>query len=132
MRRRLRRRVEAAAALLAFPVAVVLTVVAISPQSSQASARVDTTPTVTVTGAEPIAVFAVADRLAGEGYDVLSAGASDNSFPGATVVVYYERRHLAAATRLRDLLGEGTIRREQVLAPSSTLTVILGKDPQRT
>lgn len=132
MTRRARRRVEGVAVLLAFPVAVGLTVLAIAPSSSGSAVTSFDGSVVRLVGADPIATYAVADRLSRAGYDVEGVSVSDNSLSAANLVVYYERERRGAAVRLRDLLGGGAIRLDHVLEPSSDLTVLLGKDPQRT
>jgi hypothetical protein len=141
MRRRVRRWVEAAAVLLAFPAAVGLTVIAItSPSASgsteapSASSSSSSSSSVAIDGDEPFPTFALADRLRASGYDVVSVDTADagNSLSAATVVVYYERNQQQAATAVRDLIGLGTTRRDQALEPDVDLTIILGKDFQRT
>ena len=135
MRQRARRWAEAAAVLLAFPLAVGLTVVAISsPADSRGAAtpRV-ATASVSITGHQPVPTYALADRLASIGFRVTSVDVSDgNSLSDETVVVYYERHEQAAAMSLRDLLGAGTVRRDEVIDPVTDLTIILGKDLQHT
>ena len=127
--------------LLAFPLAVALTVFAISapPAGSHSvvPAGAGAAASVTIVAAEPVAAYTLADRLAATGYDVVSvsvdsAGSAANSLSASTVVVYYERERQPAASRLRDLLGAGTIRRDQALQPGSDLIILLGKDLQRT
>jgi hypothetical protein len=134
--------VEAAAVLLAFPLAVALTVLAISPApaGSRAAASPTTTPAasaaarVAIVAPEPVAAYTLADRLVANGYEVTTVDTKPaaNSLSASTVVVYYERERQPAASRLRDLLGTGTIRRDQALQPGSDLIILLGKDLQRT
>jgi hypothetical protein len=135
MTRRARRRVEAVLALLAFPIAVATTIVVISSPVSSRPAPKPTAAvggTVQVSGGGALPAYGLADRLAAAGYEVVAVRPGDNSVGPETVVVYYERGDRAVAERLRDLLGTGTIRREQVLSPSSDLTILLGKDLQHT
>jgi hypothetical protein len=143
MRRRVRRWTEAAVVLLAFPVAVALTVVAISspassrPSSTASGAQASVAPlsaSVALAGAEPIATYALADRIAAAGYRVttVEADRDANSLSATTVVVYYERERRGAADGLVQLLRAGTTRRDQVFEPGVDLTIILGKDLQRT
>ena len=139
MTRRARRRVEAALVLLALPVAVAVTIAVIStpvaPAARASAAAVDrpvVRSRVVVQGGDPLPSYELADRLADAGYEVVSVDPAENSLGNATVVVYYERDHRAAAERLRNLLGVGTIEREQVLSPSSDLTILIGKDLQHT
>ena len=139
MTRRARRRVEAALVLLAFPVATALTVVAITSPAAGSHRRVEAAASypldgtqVTVRGGEPLAAFGLADTLGAEGYDVVSVVPDVNSFGATTEVVYYERADRPAAEQLRNLLGVGTIRREQLFSPRSDLTIRIGKDLQST
>ena len=143
MTRRARRRVEAALVLLAFPVATALTAVAVtSPAagshepigaaSSSLVAPADDPARVTVRGGDALSAFNLADTLDSEGYDVVAVGPDENSFGSTTEVVYYERADRLAAEQLRNLLGVGTIRREQVFSPGSDLTIHIGKDLQST
>lgn len=137
MTRRARRRVEAVLVLLAFPAATALTALAIT--SPGAGSRADPvvadvaeTPRVSLVGGDAIAAFGLADELGAEGYDIVAVGPDEKSLGGATQVVYYERADRRAAERLRNLLGVGTIHREQVFAPGSDLTILIGKDLQST
>lgn len=140
MTRRARRRVEAALVLLAFPVATGLTAVAITSPAAGSHDTVETaaattvgSPTrVSVRGGDAIAAFGLADALGASGYDVVAVGPDENSFGATTEVVYYERADRPAAERLRNLLGVGTIFREQVFSPGSDLTIRIGKDLQST
>ena len=77
-------------------------------------------------------MFSLADTLAADGYDVVSVVPDENTVGSDTEVVYYDRNDLAAAERLRNLLGVGTIRRDQVFSPSSDLTIHIGKDLKTT
>lgn len=140
MTRRSRRRVEAALVLLAFPVATALTALLIA--SPAAGSRVErrlppavtaaSSARVSLRGGEPIDTFGLADALGSRGYEVVAVQPYDNPLGGATEVVYYERSDRAAAEALRNLLGVGTIRREQVFSPGSDLTIHIGKDLNST
>jgi hypothetical protein len=128
---------EAGAVLFAFPLAVAMTVVAISAPARSRPAQpygeaATTSASVAISGADPVPTFALADRLAASGYDVVSVEASRNSLSASTVVVYYERDRQTSASRLRELLGVGTIRLDQVFQPGSDLMILLGKDLRRT
>ncbi|HEX7167922.1 MAG TPA: LytR C-terminal domain-containing protein [Acidimicrobiales bacterium] len=137
MTRRVRRRVEGALVLLAFPVAVALTVLAISAPAgsgpvAEAAAAADAPSVVAIRGGEAVKAYAIGDRLSALGYDVGAITPDDKSFGPDTVVVYYDRAHVAEAERLRNLLGVGTIRREPVFSPSSDMTIFIGKDLRHT
>lgn len=140
MTRRVRRRVEAALVLLAFPVATALTVVAITSPAAGSHGEVEAAASrsvvgdtrVAVQGGDALAAYGLADTLDASGYDVVAVGPDDNSFGATTEVVYYERADRPAAEQLRNLLGVGTIRREQVFSPGSDLTIHIGKDLQST
>lgn len=83
-----------------------------------------------VRGGEAFAAYEVADRLTASGGDVVavSPAAAGRSVEPMTSVVYYDRRSMAVATRVRDLLGRGTLRRQQVFQPEVDVTIVLGKD----
>ena len=139
MTRRARRRVEAALVLLVFPLATALTIVAITSPAAGSHDEVEAAAfpspagaQVTIRGGEALAAFGLADRLGASGYDVVSVGPDENSFGATTEVVYYERADRAAAEQLRNLLGVGTIHREQVFSSGSDLTIHIGKDLQST
>ena len=130
-----KRRFEAALALLAFPVAVGLTVLAITTPAA-GSRRAEpvgaAAARVSVLGGDAVPAFGLADRLVERGFDVVAVGPDENSVGSTTEVVYYERSHRDDAERLRDILGVGTIRREQVFSPSADLTILIGKDLHST
>lgn len=139
MTRRARRRVEAALVLLVFPLATALTVVAITSPAAGSHDEVEAAALpspagarVTIRGGDALAAFGLADRLGASGYDVVSVGPDEKSFGATTEVAYYERADRAAAEQLRNLLGMGTIRREQVFSSGSDLTIHIGKDLQST
>lgn len=140
MTRRSRRRVEAALVLLAFPIATALTALLVtSPAAGSRGARrpppaavAASSPRVSLRGGEPIDTFGLADELGARGYEVVAVDPHDNSVGAITEVVYYERADRAAAEELRNLLGMGTIRREQVFSPGSDLTIHIGKDLNST
>ena len=146
MTQRSRQRLEAALVLLAFPLAIGLTVLVISgaDQGVRASgsddrvARILPDPAleqrsrVAVVGGAALRAFGLADSLAAAGYEVVAVGPDENSLGSTTEVVYYQRADRSEAEKLRDILGVGTIRREQVFSPSSDMTIIIGKDLQST
>ena len=135
MTRGTRRRVEAVGILLAFPVAIGLTIVVlVSPGAGSAAvppprpAASGAAIAVAVAGGDPVPAYGLADVLEAKGYDVVAIAPGGISARGGTEVVYYERRHRSDAVRLRDLIGVGTIRREPVFSTSSDMTIFIGKD----
>ena len=76
--------------------------------------------------------FALADELAAQGYDIAAVSPHEKSVSDRTEVVYYVRERRADAAQLRNVLGVGTISREQVFSPSSDITIRIGKDLQST
>jgi hypothetical protein len=88
---------------------------------------------VAVQGGEPFVAYGVADRLASAGASLgaVSPAADARSVEPTTAIVYYDRRQLATATRIRSMLGRGTLRRQQVFQPEVDVTIVLGKDLSR-
>lgn len=85
---------------------------------------------VEVRGGEAFRAYELADRLEASGGRVVSVspGRDGGSAGPATTVVYYDRRTMDVALRVRDMLGEGTLRRQQVFQPVVDVTIVLGKD----
>ena len=131
-------RLEVVSALLVLPLAVALTVVSlVAPARSDAvDDRTTVPPTtgikVSLEGGDPVSSYGLADELSRRGFEVVAVGARRNSLGSRTTVVYYERALRGDAERLRDLLGVGTIRREQAFSPPTDLKVFIGKDLQST
>ena len=101
--------------------------------STGASTALPTGVRVEVRGGDPFIAYGVADRLSGAGASlgaVLPAASKEDVAP-ATTIVYYDRRSMAAAGRIRAMLGRGTLRRQQVFQPVVDVTIVLGKDLSR-
>lgn len=134
-------RLQAALALGALFAAVALTVVLVATPAASRTAHSARAPStgraagirVEVRGGEAFVAYAVADRLTGEGarLGTVAPAADANSVETLTTIVYYDRRQLDTAERIRDLLGRGTLRREQVFQPTVDVTIVLGKDLTR-
>ncbi len=134
-------RLQGVLALLSLVAAVLVTVVlVVSPASSTADggARVvpDALPDgvrVEVRGGEAWAAYGVADRLTGAGASLTAVvpAASRDAVDEATTIVYYDRRQLPTARRIRTMLGRGTLHRQQAFRPAMDVTIVLGKDLAR-
>lgn len=134
-------RAQGALAIAGLVAAVIVTVVLVAiPVSSppvQGSTRtafgLPTGVTVEIRGGDPFSAYGLADRLAGWGASLESVRPADdrNSLEEATMIVYYDRGQLAAAERVKELLGHGTLHRQQVFEPGVDVTIVLGKDLSR-
>jgi hypothetical protein len=118
------RRLQAMIAILVFPAAVVLTVIAIRlPADGRATRR----PPVELIGGPP----GLADRLSASGLTVELVPivpAARNSVAATTSIVYYHGADRAAAENVRDALGRGTIEYRPTLGTTHGITVVAGKD----
>ena len=138
------RRLQAALALAGLFGAVAVTATMVArpassrPTPNQASATTGLSehPRVEIRGGNPYFAFQLADRLAADGATLAAvqptaqgaAPAETAPAPADTAIVYYDRRHAGAAARIRNFLGRGTVRREQVFEPKADVTIVLGKD----
>ncbi len=137
------RRLQAALALggLVGAVAVTATMVAepassrSAPSHASPAAGLSEHPRVEIRGGNPYFAFQLADRLTADGATMAAvqptapdAASAGTAAPADTAIVYYDRRHASAAARIRNLLGRGTVRREQVFEPKADVTIVLGKD----
>jgi hypothetical protein len=88
---------------------------------------------VEVRGGDPFVAYGLADRLTGAGASLGAVRPAPDSadVEPSTMIVYYDRRQLAAATSIRSMLGGGTLRRQQVFEPLVDVTIVLGKDLSR-
>ena len=104
-----------------------------SGAASAATGGVVTGLRVEVQGGPPMAAHALADRLTAAGARVerVDPAASAPEIASSTVVVYYDRRSMPAAERVRSMLGSGTLQRRQVFQPEVDVTIVLGKDLPR-
>lgn len=139
---RLGRRLQGAAVIVALVASVVGTALLVStpgPRSRATSvAKADVAPPlpgtrVAIEGGNPFSTYELADRLAASGARIGSvAPATGGPTPSdETVIFYYERAQLETATRVRAMLGEGTLRRRQVFRPDVDVTIVLGEDRSR-
>lgn len=88
---------------------------------------------VEISGGDPFDAFELADRLTASGARVVTVAPTPEGRSGdaVTSVVYYDRRSMDVARRVRDMLGRGTLRRQQVFQPAVDVTIVLGKDSAR-
>jgi hypothetical protein len=132
-------RLQAALALAALVAAVLVTAVLVTvpatPDAKAPAPDVTIPPgvRVDVTGGDPFVAYALADRLAERGASLraVSPAADAKSVASSTSIVYYERRQVVTAEKIRQMLGQGTLRREQVFEPVVDVTIVLGKDLAR-
>lgn len=137
------RQLQGGLALAGLLAAVIGTVVLVaapasstSPTTPPSATAIDSLPfglRVEVRGGDPLVAHGLADRLAGAGASLGSVRpvADDSATAFSTMIVYYDRAHLAAATRIRSMLGRGTLRRQQVFQPPVDVTIVVGKDLSR-
>ena len=139
-------RIQGVLVIAALALAVLATVaLVVTPASSSraatASPASSTLPSgplpdglrVEVQGGEALDAYALADRLTAAGASLQGVGpaSSDDEVAGRTTIVYYDRRSMPAAERLRSMLGSGTLQRRQVFQPEVDVTIVLGKDLSR-
>lgn len=138
-------RVQGVLAIATLIVSVLATVVLVATPASSAGSSRSGAPTATggrglalglrveVQGGRPTAAYALADRLASVGVRVeaVEPASSAAEIAPSTVLVYYDRRSMPAAERLRSMLGSGTLQRRQVFQPEVDVTIVLGKDVPR-
>lgn len=88
---------------------------------------------VAVEGGDAFGAYGLADRLtaAGAAVGAVSPAASRDDVAATTTIVYYDVGSLAAASRIRAMLGGGTLRRQRVFEPPVDVTIVLGKDLPR-
>ncbi len=100
-----------------------------SPASAEAPVRLPGTR-VAIEGGNPFTTYELADRLAASGARIGPvAPSTGTAIPDdETVILYYERTQMETATRVRAMLGQGTLRRRQVFRPGVDVTIVLGKD----
>lgn len=97
--------------------------------SAEASIRLPGTR-VAIEGGNPFSTYELADRLAASGARIGPVAPSTGTAvpDDETLILYYERTQLETATRVRAMLGQGTLRRRQVFQPDVDVTIVLGKD----
>jgi hypothetical protein len=133
------RRLQATLAVTALFAAVAATVALLATAATSRASGASSPPRVPtlaagvrvdVRGGEPYVAYSVADRLSGQGarLGTVAPAADANSVEPVTTIVYYDRRQLDAAEQIRNMLGRGTLRREQVFQPMVDVTIVLGKD----
>jgi hypothetical protein len=85
---------------------------------------------VAVEGGDPFVAYRLGDRLVGAGATLgtVAPAASSAAVAATTTIVYYDVDSLAAAGRIRAMLGGGTLRRQRVFQPPVDVTIVLGKD----
>lgn len=138
---RLWRRLQGAAVIASLFASVLVTALLVAtpgplPQVTPAGAEVAPRlpgTRVAIEGGNPFSTYELADRLAASGARIGSVAPSSGS-PTAgdeTMIVYYDRTQLETATRVRAMLGHGTLRRRQVFQPEVDVTIVLGKDLSR-
>ncbi len=138
------RRLQAALAVVSLFGAVAVTAVLVAspassgstPSHARSAPGLLAHPRVEIRGGNPYFAFQLADRLAADGATMAGVQPTAQDAPAAeaspapadTAIVYYDRRHATTAARIRNLLGRGTVRREQVFEPRADVTIVLGKD----
>lgn len=132
------RRLQAVLALAGLVAAVAVTATLVTTPASSRSAAGRSNPDfpgrprVEIHGGNPYFAFQLADRLAADGATMATvqpaAQDTDSGAPVDATILYYDRRHAPTAARIRNLLGRGTVRLEQVFEPRADVTIVLGKD----
>ena len=103
-----------------------------TPAGAEATMRLPGTR-VAIEGGNPFSTYELADRLAASGARIGSIEPARGTLApdDETVIFYYDRTQLETATRVRAMLGQGTLRRRQVFQPDVDVTIVLGKDQSR-
>lgn len=149
------RRVQGGLAVCALVAAVIGTVALVAPAASRATggsvAASSSSPSaspsragapavalpvglrVAVEGGDPFVAYGLADRLTGAGVALgaVTPAVSREALAPSTTIVYYDTESMAAAGRIRAMLGTGTLRRQRVFQPPVDVTIVLGKDLSR-
>lgn len=112
---------------------LVATPVASSPAPVAEVLPLPTGTRVELRGGDPMVAYRVADRLTASGAQLGAVAPARQGAPVAdvTTIVYYDSGHLIAADRIRQSLGRGTVRRDEVFHPLADVTIVLGKDLSR-
>ena len=139
------RRGQVVLVLLVLPVAVVLTIVAITlPIDSPPAPRLPSASSTSGVVAQSRATGTVALRIRTVGATAADLAALDatgllvlaneplSGGRSPVKVVYYDPARREAAEEVQGLLGRGTLVHEPVSAPESDITIMFGKDSTRT
>ena len=134
-------RAQGALAIASLVAAVAVTVVLVAtpvssrpaPRSDRAAAGLPSGIKVDIRGGDPFVAYGLADRLTGAGASLraVQPAVDRHDVEPSTMIVYYDRGQLAAAERVKALLGGGTLRHKLAFEPGVDVTIVLGKDLSR-